>query len=66
MNFFGETDTVMASPNWKPSLAAKVAPENEEFGKSQGEKFLKIGGADGIRIHQLIGNKGVLRCSPAF
>jgi hypothetical protein len=28
--------------------------------------FLKVGGADGIRIRQLYGNKGVLRCSLAF
>ena len=27
---------------------------------------LKVGGADGIRIYQRYGNKGVLRCSLAF
>ena len=28
--------------------------------------FDKAGGADGIRIYQRYGNKGVLRCSLAF
>jgi hypothetical protein len=35
-------------------------------GVKASEVIEKAGGADGIRIRQLYGNKGVLRCSPAF
>jgi hypothetical protein len=43
-------------------LAGEILSERSE------SKDLKhrIGGADGIRIRQLYGNKGVLRCNLAF
>ena len=39
----------------------------EQFTVLEGAlSILRFGGRDGIRIHHRYGNKGVLRCSPAF
>ena len=38
----------------------------DSFCKGSRRNHVNFGGADGIRIHQRYGNKGVLRCSPAF
>jgi hypothetical protein len=46
-------------------LRARTRPVGEVFAIGL-KRRNKVGGADGIRIYQRYGNKGVLRCSLAF